>query len=186
MVLTPDVTVIPDFVPDHQALFDLLLAEVSWDERLRARKTASFGISYDYSGMTYPQVEMPAFLDAVCMQIEREPALGFRPNNCLLNYYPDGKSSMGFHSDSTEELAEGTGVTVVSLGSEREMVFRHKEDRSHKVPCRLAPGSLLYMSNELQASWLHGIPKAAHAGPRISLTFRLVENKGGPGGPPRR
>jgi alkylated DNA repair dioxygenase AlkB len=174
MVLTPDVTFIPDFVPDHQPLFDRLLAEVSWDERLGARKTASFGVPYDYSGMTYPQVEMPALLDALCVQIEKEPLLGFRPNNCLLNYYPDGKSTMGFHSDSSEELAEGTGVAIVSLGGEREMLFRHKEDRSLKVPYPLAPGSLLYMSNELQASWMHAIPKAASAGPRISLTFRLV------------
>lgn len=174
MISAPDLDLIPGFVPDHQALFDLLLAEVSWDERLRARKTASFGFAYNYSGLTYPHVEMPAFLDAVCTLVEKEPTLGFRPNNCLLNYYPDGKSTMGFHSDSSEELAEGTGIAIVSLGSEREIVFRHKEDREHKVRYPLPPGSLLYMSKELQSSWLHAIPKSAQAGPRISLTFRLV------------
>jgi alkylated DNA repair dioxygenase AlkB len=169
---TPAVTFIPDFVPNHRGLFDHLHSSVVWDERLRARKTASFGVSYDYSGMTYPQVAMPDSLQGVCKRIEG--ALGFHPNNCLLNHYPDGASSMGFHSDSTEELADGTGVAIISLGSEREMRFRHKQERSHEVPYVLAPGSLLYMSKEFQSLWLHAIPKSPSSGPRISLTFRLM------------
>ena len=46
MIPAPDLELISGFVPDHQALFDLLLAEVSWDERLGARKTASFGFAW--------------------------------------------------------------------------------------------------------------------------------------------
>ena len=173
MLPTPAVTFVPDFVPSHDDLFEHLLSSVVWDERLRARKTASFGVSYDYSGITYPQVEMPERLATLCGRIEA--ALGFHPNNCLLNFYPDGESSMGFHSDATEELAEGTGVAIVSLGSEREMTFRYKQDRTHEVPRALIPGSLLYMSKEFQSLWLHAIPKLAGAGRRISLTFRLME-----------
>jgi alkylated DNA repair dioxygenase AlkB len=172
MIPTPAVTYAPDFLPGHKDLFDHLLNSVAWDERLRARKTASFGVSYDYSGITYPEVSMPESLQGICEQIEK--ALGFLPNNCLLNYYPDGESSMGFHSDSTEELAEGTGVAIVSLGSEREMIFRYKQVRSHEVPQPLSPGSLLYMSKEFQALWLHAIPKSPGSGQRISLTFRLM------------
>lgn len=168
----PTVTSIPGFVASHEDLFNHLLSSVAWDERLRARKTASFGVSYDYSGMTYPQVAMPESLQGICKQIET--TLGFVPNNCLLNHYPDGQSSMGFHSDSTEELAEDTGVAIVSLGSEREMLFRYKQDRSHEIPYSLAPGSLLYMSNEFQSLWLHAIPKSPFAGQRISLTFRRM------------
>lgn len=122
--------------------------------------------------MTYPKVSMLAELEPVCGRIQSE--LGFMPNNCLLNYYPDGQSSMGFHSDATEELAGGTGVAIVSLGAERQVVFRNKQDRSNEVSYGLPGGSLLYMPKELQFEWLHAIPKAPGAGPRISLTFRLL------------
>lgn len=102
------------------------------------------------------------------------PALGFAPNNCLLNYYEDGQSSMGFHSDSSEELVEGTGVAIVSLGSERAIVFRSEADRSREFSYVLPGGSLLYMSQAIQTQWLHAIPKVEHAGPRISMTFRAI------------
>ncbi|MFT5096791.1 MAG: alkylated DNA repair dioxygenase AlkB, partial [Psychrobacter okhotskensis] len=41
---------------------------------------------------------------------------GYLPNNCLVNYYLDGSSKMGFHSDDTSQLADGTGVAILSLG----------------------------------------------------------------------
>jgi alkylated DNA repair dioxygenase AlkB len=172
MFPVPDVILVPAFVAEPARLFDQLLRSVVWDQRLRARKTASFGVPYDYSGMVYPQVEMPGELVAVGDKIHAE--LGFEPNNCLLNYYADGESSMGFHSDSTDELAAGTGVAIVSLGSEREMVFRYKPDRSHDVARVLSEGSLLYMSHEFQSAWLHAIPKSRAAGPRMSLSFRRI------------
>lgn len=105
------------FVDDPDALFTALKTGVAWDERMKARKTASFGVSYDYSQIAYEEAPMPALLEALCVRLEGE--LGFKPNNCLLNYYPDGKSSMGFHSDETDGLADGTGVAIVSLGSVR-------------------------------------------------------------------
>lgn len=168
----PAIVLRHQFVGAPDELFAYLRSNVQWDERLRARKTASFGESYNYSGMTYPKVSMLAELEPVCARIQSE--LGFLPNNCLLNYYPDGQSSMGFHSDATEELAEGTGVAIASLGAERQVVFRNKQDRSHEVSYGLPGGSLLYMPKELQFEWLHAIPKAPGAGPRISLTFRLL------------
>ena len=174
MLPAPEIIFVPNFLPTHTELFEHLLSSIAWDERLRARRTASFGVSYNYSGITYPEVGMPESLQDICSQIES--TVGFYPNNCLLNYYPDGQSSMGFHSDSTEELAPGTGVAIVSLGSEREMMFRYKEVRSHEVRHSLTPGSLLYMSKAFQSLWLHSIPKSPGSGQRISLTFRLMVN----------
>lgn len=172
MDIAPQITLTPRFVPDGDALFAELQESVAWDERLRARKTASFGVAYNYSGMVYPDVPMHPKLIPLCGHLQE--AVGFYPNNCLLNYYPDGSSTMGFHSDSTEELADGTGVAIVSLGSEREIVFRNKADRSIQHVYPLPSGALLYMPNEVQLDWLHGIPKKPGAGPRISLTFRLL------------
>ena len=139
---------------------------------MKARKTASFGVSYDYSGMTYPQTVMHPALEPICKAIENE--LGFLPNNCLINYYPDGNASMGYHSDSSEELKEGTGVAIVSLGSARHIFYRSKQNKELKHEYSLKSGSLLYMSKDIQGNWMHAIPKERDVGERISLTFRLI------------
>jgi len=44
-----DFLFVSDFIPNHQELFDVLVNETIWDERMKARKTASFGVPYNYS-----------------------------------------------------------------------------------------------------------------------------------------
>ena len=105
----PDILIEEGFLNHSEALLETLKNKISWDERMRARKTASVGIPYNYSGMEYPVTEMLPELLPICQKIQEK--LHFYPNNCLVNYYPDGESSMGFHSDATESLAEGTGVS---------------------------------------------------------------------------
>lgn len=107
----PELVIKELFVDSPELLFTYIRDNIDWDERLKLRKTASFGVSYDYSGITYPQKEMLPELDFICKKIKS--ALGFLPNNCLLNYYLDGSSKMGYHSDSSEELKPGTGVAIV-------------------------------------------------------------------------
>lgn len=168
----PPIRFEPLFTAEHGALFAHLIETVMWDERMKARKTASFGVSYDYSQITYDETPMPDGLVSLAGRIG--DMLGFVPNNCLLNFYEDGSSSMGFHSDSSEELEPGTGVAIVSLGSVRNLVFRSKVDKSVEYAYPLPPGSLIYMTREVQDHWLHAIPKLVGAGPRISLTFRSI------------
>ena len=81
---------------------------------------------------------------------------------------------MGFHSDSSEELAKGTGVAIVSLGAVREIAYRSKLEPAVEFFYPLENGSLLYMSQEMQEFWLHAIPKVGTSGERISLTFRQI------------
>lgn len=169
----PAIYLKPDFLQTAEQLFLHLKSTVTWDDRMRARKTASFGVSYDYSQITYPATSMPDVLQEICQMLEAE--LGFMPNNCLLNFYADGSSSMGFHSDAIDELASGTGVAIISLGCLRHIVYRSKTDRAQEFSYPLAAGTLLYMSGEIQQAWLHAIPKEEGAGERISLTFRKID-----------
>ena len=161
-----------DFVPEAEELFGFLAKSVVWDERMKARKTASFGVAYNYSQISYPAVPMPVEIENVCALLEHH--IRYWPNNCLLNWYPDGSSSMGFHSDTSEELTPGTGVAIVSLGSSRPIVFRSKAHKTVEYAYTLSNGSLLYMSKEVQDHWLHAIPKVPEARGRISLTFRSI------------
>jgi alkylated DNA repair dioxygenase AlkB len=91
-----------------------------------------------------------------------------------MNYYVDGNSKMGYHSDSAAELQEETGVAILSLGAERTISYRSKLDKEHKVKYKLKNGALLYMNNDIQQKWMHAIPKETDVGERISLTFRKI------------
>jgi alkylated DNA repair dioxygenase AlkB len=170
--MTPTLHFRPRFLPNPDDLFQHLLNTVAWDARMRARKTASYGVAYNYSQMHYPAQPLPHVLQEVAQRLL--PEIGFLPNNCLLNYYEDGLASMGFHSDSLAELEPETGVAIVSLGSERELVFRHKQDKTNQHRYALPSGSLLYMPQAIQETWLHGLPASSHHEPRISLTFRAM------------
>src|SRR5262249_15619191 len=126
------------FLPDSAALFAVLMRDTPWDDRMRARKAASFGLPYNYSGTTYPVTPFPDLLVPLIDRLERR--LGYRPNNCLAHFYADGLATMGFHSDSTHELVQGTGIAIVSLGAERTLSFRRMDERSVVESYRLRGG----------------------------------------------
>lgn len=163
----------PGFVAGSQELFTRLAAEVVWDDSYRARRVASFGVPYNYSGVVWPEVAMPDPLAPVVAAVAE--AVGYEPNNCLANYYPTGDSTMGWHADSVAGLAAGTGVSIVSLGAARALSFRREADRSEVHTLTLESGSLLHMTAAMQSTWKHAVLRAegVSAG-RISLTFRRI------------
>lgn len=160
------------FIGKADELFHQLVPEINWDERMTARKTASFGKAYNYSQMDYPFRELLPELAAINNQLKAVP--GFTPNNCLVNYYLDGKATMGYHSDQTDILALGTGIAIVSLGAARTLKFRNIIQRETITDYLLAPGSLIYMTQAIQHTWQHAIPGSDTAEGRISLTFRQI------------
>lgn len=171
--MTPDVLHIPNYITDCDSLFDYLIHNSDFDTSMKARITASFGKSYDYNGMTYPAIPFPTKFDDILNSINK--TIGFLPNNCLINLYPHGMSSMGYHSDNTDILTTGTGVVIISLGSTRTLRFKNKLDPSIIVDYVLDTGSLFYMDDAVQRDWLHSIPKSDTTSPRMSLTFRNIK-----------
>jgi alkylated DNA repair dioxygenase AlkB len=162
------------FVADSHGLYSALVSGIVWDERMRARKAASFGLPYNYSGIVWPEAPFPALLSALLDRLAAR--LGYRPNNCLAHYYPDGGSTMGFHSDDTAGLIAGTGIAIVSLGAERTLTFRKMDQRSVTEGHRLRSGSLFYMCPEMQVAWQHAVlAEKGTVGGRVSLTFRAIE-----------
>jgi len=168
-----DFLFIPDFRADHEMLFSTFLKATEWDERMKARKTASYGVAYNYSQISYDDRPFYTILATIAKAVDLE--LGFLPNNCLLNYYPNGESSMGFHADTATGRIPGTGVAILSLGAARDMKFKHKTDKTKTGSRLLTPGSLIYLDDHTQQDWLHAIPKSSQASPRISLSFRSIE-----------
>ena len=165
---------LPNIVPEPAVLLRDALARLHWDQRMRSRQTASVGIAYNYSGISYPNVPLPPFVVGLVRQIEA--VVGHRITNCLANYYPTGASRMGFHSDSGRGVVDGTTTAILSLGASRALTFRHKERREVHLTQQLESGSLFVMAYEIQGNWEHALLPAEATGPRMSLTFRhLVE-----------
>ncbi len=171
----PEVTYVPDLVPDHRKWFDYLNTNVTWNTRLQSRKTVTFGASYNYRKGTRKNREMPEFLSPICAKIEQE--FGFWPNNCLINNYPDGNHYISYHSDQDLEMKQHTGVAIVSLGAVREMTLRKIDDHTVKFYYPLQSGSVFYMEDRIQKIWQHGVLKRSGCGHRISLSFRLLHTE---------
>jgi alkylated DNA repair dioxygenase AlkB len=171
----------PHFFPTDEAdaLFTSLRGTIAWkQERGRfnrpfPRLTALYadeGVSYTYSGVTYPPLVWTPALDAVRRRVVTAAGAPF--NSVLLNRYRDGSDSIGFHADDEPELGVNPIVPSISLGSERRFVLRHRKS-GQRIEYELTHGSLLIMAGTTQHHWHHAVPKTAAAvGERINLTFR--------------
>lgn len=173
---TPELDVIfyPNLIDMDFAseVFLLLKETVTWNKKMASRYTESFGVPYHYSAMCYEEKQMPDIIQELTLTVAERT--GYKANNCLLNYYLDGDSKMGFHSDDLSQLANGTGVAILSLGVAREILFKHKHFTDIIESICLSHGSLLYMNDKTQQEWLHSIPKSNSQAGRISLTFRQL------------
>jgi len=174
--ITNRITFIRNFITDAQSLYNDLVTSTDWDTNMRSRKTACFGEPYDYSEQVYDFAPMNDRMESIASLLHKE--LGFRPNNCLLNYYEDGSSKMGFHGDTIKMLVPDTGIAIVSLGDNRIMQIRRKSSPTELYNYILPAGSLFYMPNDIQEDWQHGLPKVISNLGRISMTFREMV-KGG-------
>lgn len=164
---------IPAFIADGNLLFDYLKDQIVWREDIKARKTASFGIPYDYSNTFYLETTIPSIFVDLFTDFKKN--VGFTPNNVLLNYYYNGNSKMGFHSDNIEILESNTGIVIISLGSERILRFKKKISKEY-FDIVLENGSLFYMNQAIQKKYLHSILIAnEESNERISITFRKIK-----------
>ena len=166
----------------NEVVLARLIAQTAWREEtvivygkrhLQPRLSAWHGDkAYRYSGLSLAPLPFTPLLDAI--RHAAETATGRRYNSVLLNYYRDGRDSMGMHSDNEPELGPEPAIASVSFGAARAFILRHKLTKeTMKLP--LTDGSLLFMAGPMQANWMHGINKTAKPlGPRVNLTFRNI------------
>ena len=128
--------------------------------------------AYTYSGLRLePLPFTPLQLE---IRAAVEAATGRHFNSVLLNYYRDGRDSMGMHSDNEPELGLEPAIASVSFGAERTFILLHKAS-GERLKIALSDGSLLLMAGKLQQHWSHGINKTARSiGSRVNLTFRMI------------
>ena len=113
-----------DFFETPQVLFNFLINNVAWSDIIRVRKTARFGQpNFDSEQVDLYQPFFPVMEEISDLLV---PIIGFKPNNCFLNYYENGKSKMGWHGDSTHFLQPDTGIAILSVGDTRIFQIRKR------------------------------------------------------------
>lgn len=142
------------------------------------RLTAFYGDAnkpYSYSGIIMTPVDWNEDLLFIKSRIEK--FAGIRFTSVLLNYYRDGKDSMGWHADDEKELGQNPIIGSVSFGETRNFQMRHKTQKEiKKVNIPLSTGSFLLMKGATQHFWQHQIPKTSkELSSRINLTFRMIK-----------
>lgn len=162
------VLLLDGFVEEPHALYDCVHADAVWDESFASRKTACFGAPYNYKPVAYPEVSMPEYFLPLCARVQR--SFGFLPNSCLVNFFPDGRSRLGYHYDDNPHEG-GAGVCILSLGAPRVIRFKSvKEVHDFLLP----DGSALFMARSVQPTWKRCVPSVTSSGPRLSLVFRQL------------
>jgi alkylated DNA repair dioxygenase AlkB len=168
-----DCIYIPNFIINNDFLFSYLKKNIDWCEDIKSRKTASFGLPYNYSNTFYLESNIPDIFVDFFSDLKCE--IGFTPNNVLLNFYSNGASKMGYHSDNIDILENKTGVAIISLGSERIIRFKNKLT-NEIIDFILEPGSLFYMNQNTQKKYVHSILKSNNdVSERISITLRKIK-----------
>lgn len=171
---------------DTAPLLEALIAETPWQAEditlfgkthPQPRLVAWYGdpgTAYTYSGIRHEPLPWTAQLTSLKAKVEACCEQSF--NSVLLNYYRNGRDSMGMHADDETELGPEPVIASLSLGEQRKLRFRHKRDKSVPgIDLPLPSGSLLVMRGATQQNWKHGLNKLARAcGPRVNLTFRHI------------
>jgi len=145
-------------------------------ELLQPRLTAfcgDTGKKYSYSGITMRPRKWTDSLLEIKRRIEMVAGVQF--TSALLNFYRDGKDSMGWHRDNEKELGVNPVIGSVSFGATRTFQFRNYKEKKVAGSIELTHGSLLLMKGETQRHWEHQLPKMnKEIGKRINITFRVI------------
>ena len=162
------------WLPGADDVFDVLVREVPW----RAERRRMFDRVVDVprlactygAGEPLPHPGLVEARDALGDHYRDVLGEPFVTAGCC--YYRDGRDSVAWHGD---RIGRGrhrdTLVAIVSLGAPRHLALRPRRGgRSRRV--ELGHGDLLVMGGSCQRTWDHAVPKAAAAGPRLSVQFR--------------
>lgn len=91
----------------------------------------------------------------------------------FVNYYEDGRNSLGWHADDDPGIDQTLPLLVFSFGGERSIQFAPQNEIKNITDVFLEDRSLLTMLPGCQEQLFHRIPKVGRVvAPRISVTLR--------------
>lgn len=137
------------------------------------------GLSYTFTGNKVPvnswnnTDKVSKLLLKIRNKIRKHTKIEY--NFVLINRYKNGTDYIGYHFDSEYDLVDKSSIAGISLGAERDMLFKNQKSGDvEKV--FLEHGSLVTIDYPTNKFWKHSIPKRKKCVyPRISLTFRQMK-----------
>ena len=143
-------------------------------EREERRKTAwlsnNKGLTFEYSGKSMIPQSIPTFLESIRLSLKSDFGIDF--DGVLINYYSNGDSSMGYHSDPIDNKWSNQFI-ILSIGGSREFIFRENEEKKNKIRYQFEDGDLIYMFDDCQEKFEHCVKKSKNdTSDRISLVFK--------------
>jgi alkylated DNA repair dioxygenase AlkB len=158
---------VPAWLAGADTLFATLLAELEWEGRV----VPMYERLVDQPRLTarVPDDHGVVVIEAMRAALSGRYGVDFTGVGC--NLYRDGHDSVAWHGDRVARDRSEAVVAIVSLGGRRRFLLR-PTGGGRSVRFDLGSGDLLVMGGSCQRTWQHTVPKAAHADPRISVTFR--------------
>lgn len=127
-------------------------------------------LTFEYSGKSMIPQKIPSLFLEIKQLVE--DFVGLKFDGILVNYYPDGKSSMGYHTDPIEDKWDNKFI-VISFGDTRNFIFREKNNKDNKTTYEFKDGDLIYMFGDCQDRFEHSVRKNKNSGEeRLSLVFK--------------
>jgi alkylated DNA repair dioxygenase AlkB len=166
---------LPGWVRGSDGLFQWIVDSADWHEgeitihgrrMVQPRLLASW--PYTPGGDTLPPI-----FERIRAALSRRYARHF--DSVHANLYRDGGDSVAWHGDRIARSVGDPHVGIVSLGEPRRLLLRPRGGATQHT-FLLGRGDLLVMGGSSQRTWQHAVPKAASAGPRISVTLRHSSN----------
>ena len=158
---------------------DEILHSITLDNSFHhsSRKTAYYG-DYDYAYSTTLHVKKSitetSFLSS-CIKTINQVFPSAEVNSVLINYYPNGKSVIPFHSDNEPSICQNSSIFTYSIGQSRTMLFRDLITKKLLCKTRLDHNSLIIFPKLSQSCFEHSIVADNSVDPRLSLTFRRLK-----------
>lgn len=156
----------PMWLSGHQALFDAVAARAPWSQPVVQM--------YDRQVLTPRLVARfePDLHEAIPPLVEvLSERYGIQLDQVSAGFYRTGDDSVAPHGDRVARERPHATVATISLGGARRFLIRPKVGGPSAV-FSLGHGDLVVMGGACQRTHEHGVPKVAHAEPRIALMFR--------------
>lgn len=159
---------LPGWLDGHEALFEHLRATTRWQHQRRRMYERVVDVPRLVATLPDDGPGHPVLAQASSALSDR---YRLALDRISLAYYRDGRDSVAWHGDRLGRLVDDTVVAILSVGASRRFLLRPAAGGASRA-FDLGWGDLLVMGGSCQRTWQHAVPKAALAGPRISIQFR--------------
>lgn len=134
------------------------------------RYSQSYGKDYIYSNTISKSLP---FTENLTKYVIYANNMGNNYNMALVNWYENGNSYIGWHSDNEKQIKKQSSIMSITFGAERDFQIREKTNKKNKINIKLENNSYLIMGGDFQKEFQHQLPKRLKCKEkRINITLR--------------